>query len=463
MNTKKKKNAKVVLDRKSASQGQALLQIDPLPKKRGTLKAQRNILINPRIYPMSVVETAVRLIDPRDFEVSWDPEQSVGHIRVHISAMGYEYDAEELEYYFYRKLILASATHYSQQMHSEIRTLFMQTAHNVTRQTWQALGWDDAVTAPIVEAKEAEAAPEAPQLDEYKSVSYVVDEAQKLHMTVKTATYALPDILSVASDMRRAGWSIEVDARTIPIHAVVKLKNDDVKAVVTQFHDRLESTEIRNSKPAMSEKIQNNSILHTHPDQTLDHKVDVDVHPQIFSLPTIQLAALLVLDRLHIKIEGDPEKRIVVNLKSKSTVELSQVESVFYEALIQASLDEYRLAYYESVRAYFLKLALSFGAVLENASLASFFQGQKPNRQKLDYRISVSGSEIRLNVSGRKSAQIPLFDVAWRLKSKGVFVFEPEGADEICLKIRPKPNIQIEVLRKILDHELQRNHVSLPL
>jgi len=455
MGTKNSKEAKPTVERQPA-QGQHLLQIAPLPKKRDTQKARRDLRIHPEIYPLPVVETAVHLIDPRDFEVSWDPEQGTGSIRIRISSKNYEHNADELEYYFYRKLILASTAHHSEQMHSEIRTLFMQTAHNVTRQTWQALGWDEAGTAFTAEVKEAAAVLEAPQPDEYKNISYVVDETRKLRMTVRTVAYDLPEVLSAAADMRWDGWDIKVDARAVPIQVVVKLKNDEVKAVVTQFHDRLESTGVRDSNPAMSEDIQNDSILHGHQDQTLDHKVDV--HPQIFPLPTIQLAALLVLDRLHIKIDGDPEKRIVVHLKSKSLVGLSQVEGVFYEALIQASLDEYKLAYYEPIRAYFLKLALSFGAVLENASLSSFFQRQKPDRQKLDYRMSVNGSEMCLSVSGRKSAQIPLFDVAWRLRSKAIFIFEPDGTDGIRVNIHPKVNIQIEALKKDLNCELQRCH-----
>lgn len=456
METKENKGAKPML-KKRVSDAQPLLQLTPLPKNRRTQKARTEHWIHPEIYPLPVVETAVRLIDPRDFEVAWESEQSAGHIIVRVSAKSYEHDVEELEYYFYRKLILASTTHHSQQTHSEIRTLFMQTAHNVTRQTWQALGWNDAFTTSATEAKEAETPPEVPQTHEYKDISYVVDETnEKLLITVETTAYGLPDVLSSASEIRRTGWEVEVDARGIPIRVVVKLKNNDIMAVVMQFHDGLNTAEASVPCPTATECEVEDSPTHGKIEGCTSQKTDIDVYPQIFPLPTIQLAALLVSDRFHIKIDGDPAQQIRVNLKPKSPAGLGNVEDVFYEALIQASLDEYKLASYEPIRAYFLKLALSFGPVLENVSLSSFFRKQKPKNQNLDYRIAVNGSEICLSVLGRESARIPLFDVAWRLRSKGTFAFHPEGINGIRVKVQPKANTQVEELTNTLNCELQR-------
>lgn len=457
MGVKESKGAKRILERKPFLQAQPLLQIAPLPKKRGTEKARRELRIHPEIYPVSVVETACRLIDPRDFEVVWEPEESAGHIIVRISAKSYEHDAEALEYYFYRKLILASTSHHSQQTHADIRTLFMQTAHNVTRQTWQALGWDDGVTAPTTEAKEAGEPNENPQPTEFNNISYVVDETQqKLIVYVSTGEYVLPDVLSAVNDMRRIGWDVEVDARAIPVRVEVRLKKGDVKKVVTLFYEGLESAGARNARPAASEDSDGHEDTHRPPEGTAGDKVDVDVSHEIFPQPTIQLAALLVLDRLHIKIDGEAAGRIRVTLKPKSPTSIGNVESVFHEALIQASLDEYKLASYEPIRAYFLKRALSFSAVPEMAPLTSFFPMPPRHAQALDYQMSVSGPEIHLSVSPREAARIPLFAVAQRLRMSGTFVFKAEGPDGIRVHIRPKANLQIRDVKKDLHRELQR-------
>ncbi len=464
MNSKKSDRAKSVLKGRSVSQVQPLLQIDPLPKRQGISKIHTDILINPQIYPMPVVETAGRLIDPRDFEVSWDPEQSTRPTRVRISAKGSEYDEEEVEYYFYRKLILASATHHSQQRHSEIRTLFMQTAHNVTRQTWQALGWNDGLKPPSTEGEDAGGVSEAPQPCVYKDISYVVGAtSQKLLLYVETETYGLPYILAAASEMRRAGWEVKVEARVTPIQVMATLKDDDIMNGVSQFYDALNAVNQRVSVPAASSRDSETEPIHGQVADTDVQRVDIEIYPQIFPLPTIQLAALLVLGRFHIKIDGDPEQRIRVGLKPKSIVDEDNVEGVFSEALIQASLDEYKLAYYEPIRSHFLRLALSFGSELHESPLSSYFRAYNHKSQEFDYRIWIDDSGICVSVSGGESARTRLFASVWRLKNKGIFVFEPEGTNGIRVNIRPKPNIQIQVLQEVLNRELQKSHASLSL
>ena len=464
MNSKKSASAKSVLKGRSVSQVQPLLQIDPLPKRQGISKIHTDILINPQIYPMPVVETAGCLIDPRDFEVSWIPHQSIGHTRVHISAKGSEYDEEEVEYYFYRKLILASATHHSQQMHSEIRTLFMQTAHNVTRQTWQALGWDEMFAGSSTEVEEVDTVPKETQPHEYKDISYVVDEQnRRLLLYLNAAVYGLPGVLAVASKMRRAGWEVKVEARGKPIQIVATLKDDDIMSSVVQFHGALNAVDESVSIPVASSRNSETEPIHEQVADIGVQRVDIEVYPQIFPLPTIQLAALLVLGRFHIKIDGDPTEKIRVGLKPKSIVDADSVEGVFSEALIQASLDEYKLAYYEPIRSYFLKLALSFDAELQDSPLSSYFRAYNPKGREFDYQIWTDDSEIRVSVSMDESARIRLLASVWRLKSKGIFVFEPEGTNGIRVKIRPKPNVQIEMLRDDLNRELQRSRASLSL
>ncbi len=464
MSTKKNESAKMVREEGLVSQVQPLLQIDSLPKRRRSSKARTDMLINPQIYPIPVVETAVRLIDPRDFKVSWEAAQSLEPTRVHISARGYDHDEEGLEYYFYRKLILASATHHSQQMHSEIRTLFMQTAHNVTRQTWQALGWNDGLEPSSTEVKDATAVSEIPEPCDYKDISYLVDDtSQNLFLYVRTRAYGLPSILSAASEMRRAGWEVKVEARGKPIRIVVTLKDGDIMNGVRQFYDALNAVNQRVSVPAASSRDSETEPIHRQVADTGVQRVDIEVYPQIFPLPTIQLAALLVLGRFHIKIDGDPTQKIRVGLKPKSIVDRDNVEGTFYEALIQASLDEYKLAYYEPIRSYFLKLALSFDAELQDSPLSSYFRAYNPKGREFDYQIWTDDSEIRVSVSMDESARIRLLASVWRLKSKGIFVFEPEGTNGIRVKIRPKLNVQIQVLQEVLNRELQKSHASLSL
>lgn len=464
MNTKKHESAKVVCEGGLVSQVQPLLQIDSLPKKRTASKARTDMLINPQIYPIPVVETAVRLIDPRDFKVSWEAAQNMEHTHVHISARGYDHDEEELEYYFYRKLVLASTTHHSQQIHSEIRTLFMQTAHNVTRQTWQSLGWNDGFKPPSTEVKDVAVVSEIPEPCVYKDISYLVDDAsQSLFLYVRTRVCGLPGILSAASEMQRAGWEVKVDARQRPVQVVVTLKDDDIMNGVRQFYDALNVVNQRVSVPAASSRNSETEPIHGQVADTGVQKVDIEVYPQIFPLPTIQLAALLVLGRFHIKIDGDPEQRLRVGLKPKSIVDRDNVEGAFYEALIQANLDEYKLAYYAPIRSYFLKLALSFGAELQDSPLSSYFRAYDHKSQEFDYQIWTDDSGICVSVSGGESTRIRLLASVWRLKSKGIFAFEPEGTNGIRVSIRPKPNIRIEVLREVLNRELQKSHASLSL
>ncbi|MCG8431070.1 MAG: hypothetical protein MJA29_07845, partial [Candidatus Omnitrophica bacterium] len=308
--------------------------------------------------------------------------------------------------------------------------------------------------------EKAGAASEGPQPYEYEDISYVVDEAnQKLRMTVRTQSYGLPDVLSAASEMRRSGWEVEVDARTTRIQTIIKLMDDDVVDMVACFHERLNTVGSSVSDPEASEENDEELSANSKNESRAAQKVEVDVHPQIFPLSTIQLAALLVSDRLHIKIEGNPAQSLRVNLKPKSLDSGINAEIIFYEALIQASLDEYKLAYYEPIRSYFLKLALSFDGVLENAPLSSFFRRQKRAAQKLNYRISVNSSEMLMSVSNNESHLVQLFGVARLLRSKGAFIFEPEGTDRVRVKIQPKANIQIEALKKDLNRALQRSHI----
>ena len=460
MSAKKNKGIDSVFEKKIVSPVQPLLQIDPIPKRRSDSKAHRDLWINPQIYPRPVVEIAMRLIDPRDFEVSWAPEQSMGHLCIHISAKGYEHDTEELEYYFYRKLILASTTHYSQQMHAEIRTLFMQTAHNVTRQTWQALGWTDTFTEPHVEVKEGNTASESPELCDYHDISYTVDGVgQKLLLYIETEVYGLPDVLSASAKMRRTGWDVKVQANSTPIQVGIKLKNDDIMNTVMQFYNGLNTPDTQVSLCTAAAENGKTLSMEGHPEGTNGQKIDVKIHPQIFSLPTIQLAALLVSDRFHVKIDGDLENRVIVSLKPKAPTGLISIKSVFYEALVQASLDEYKLAYYEPIRMYFLKVALSFGAALENAPLPSFFRMHECKNEKIDYQICVDDSEIYVLVSKNERARLKLLTVAWRLRSKSYFVFEQEGTHAIRATIQPKANIQLDALKSALRSGLQSNHI----
>ena len=458
MGMKGSKEAKLTIERQPA-QVQPLLQIAPLPKKQDKQKARRDLRIHPEIYPIPVVETAVSLIDPRNFEISWDPGQDMEHTWVHISAKGAEHDAEELEYYFYRKLILASATHHSQQIHSDIRRLFMQTAHNVTRQTWQALGWNDAFTSSPAEVEEVAGVSKTLQPQAYNNISYVIDNAnQRLLLYIETEVYGLPDVLSTASEMRRSGWEVKVEAHVKPIQVVVTLKNDDIMSAIRQFYNALNAVNASVSDSVSDSKNDEIESMHEQVVDTDIQRIDIEVYPQIFPLSTIQLAALLVLGRFHIKIHGNPAQRIRVSLKPKSIVDGSRAEGVFYEALIQASLDEYKLAYYGPIRTYFLKLALSFGAELEDTPLSSYFQTHDHKDQKLDYRIWIDNSEICVSISGGESERIKLLAVAWRLKNKGVFVFEPDGTYGICLKVRPKGHTRVTELTTALNCELQRCH-----
>lgn len=460
MSTKENKGAKSVLEAEQVPQVQPLLQIDPLPKRQGTSKARRDILIHPEIYPEPVVETAVRLIDPRDFEVSWNLEKSIGHIRVHISAKSYEHDAEELEYYFYRKLILASTAHHSQQTHSEIQRLFMQTAHNVTRQTWQALGWNDTFALPSTKAKEVATVAETSPPCVYRNISYIIDDTSQ-RLFLYAGDFGLPDVLAAASEMRRAGWEVTVDARVAPIQVAVTLKDDDIMSGVMQFHNALNAVDTSVFVPVVSSKNSDTEPIHGQIADLGIQEVDIKVYPQIFSLPTIQLAALSVLSRFHIKIDGDPTQQIQVSLRPKSDVDTDGVEDVFHEALIQASLDEYKLAYYAPIRSYFLKLALSFGAELEGSPLSSCFRTYDSKGQELNYRIWINNSEIHMSVSEDESALVRLFALAQKLKSKGIFVFEPGGTNKIRVKIRPRIGIHLDILKEALNYELQKNHAFL--
>jgi len=87
-------------------------------------------------------------------------------------------------------------------------------------------------------------------------------------------------------------------------------------------------------------------------------RVLVKVNPKVFHLDVIYVAAYVLMDRAYVFIDGDPEKEIFVELKSKIDGDLEKLGNDFHEELINYSVYYSQLEKNKGIKLAILQKAL---------------------------------------------------------------------------------------------------------
>jgi len=87
-------------------------------------------------------------------------------------------------------------------------------------------------------------------------------------------------------------------------------------------------------------------------------RVLVKVNPRIFHLDVIYAAAYVLMGRAYVFIDGDPEKEIFIELKSKVDDDLEKLGSDFHEELINYSVYYSQLEKNKGIKLAILQKAL---------------------------------------------------------------------------------------------------------
>ncbi len=120
------------------------------------------------------------------------------------------------------------------------------------------------------------------------------------------------------------------------------------------------------------------------------------IDPKIYSLPVIRGAAFSFIDRLYIRLEGDPQKKITIFLKAKpetETVDFAGIVGEFENELLNYSLREQLSQSNKTIRETVVAKALisAYGSPLEAASRG--------------YQADPLGiSKVRIKNSGKRHA-----------------------------------------------------------
>ena len=86
--------------------------------------------------------------------------------------------------------------------------------------------------------------------------------------------------------------------------------------------------------------------------------VIISINPKIFPLEVIYSAAYMLLDRAHIIIDGNPKKKILVQLKAKKKDDLTKLAYEFNDELINYSVYVVQAARTSGIRQAIVQRAL---------------------------------------------------------------------------------------------------------
>lgn len=187
--------------------------------------------------------------------------------------------------------------------------------------------------------------------------------------------------------------------------------------------------------------------------------VKIFVNPKVFPLHTVFSASYALLGQLSIRIEGDPQKEIIVRLKPKDSTESAEhVKEIFNEKLMDCALDEYRSMATSDIRHYFIKAALSFDAD-DEIDLWSSQSSEEEYLENISYHISPYEGrvmELSIDAKQRKDYLLPrIFSIAKRLRADCSFEVKEVRDDIVICRLKLKNGCDLEVLNEKLERELQ--------
>ncbi len=108
------------------------------------------------------------------------------------------------------------------------------------------------------------------------------------------------------------------------------------------------------------------------------NQIKIEINPEIYPLEAVYGAAYVFLDKAYLRLDGDPKKKIIVNIKSKNNLNKKELENLANDFLNE--LLNYGLRYKISknnrkIREYIV------GTALLSAS-AVFVEDQKEEKKE---------------------------------------------------------------------------------
>ena len=86
--------------------------------------------------------------------------------------------------------------------------------------------------------------------------------------------------------------------------------------------------------------------------------VVLSINPRLYALETVYSAAYTFLDKAYVLLDGDPEKEILVSLKSKSNEDLDKLGREFFNELVNYADYRERSKQTKEIREMLLQRAL---------------------------------------------------------------------------------------------------------
>jgi len=121
-----------------------------------------------------------------------------------------------------------------------------------------------------------------------------------------------------------------------------------------------------------------------------ENQIKIEINPEIYPLEAVYGAAYVFLDKAYLRLDGDPEKKVIVNIKSKNNLNKKELENLaddFLNELLNYGL-RYRISKNnKKIREYIVGTALLF------ASGEDLEEKTKEDWQRDDLGIAVPWEE----------------------------------------------------------------------
>lgn len=182
--------------------------------------------IDTRIFPLPIIDRVISAFGEQvaDLEIE---ESSKDEVKIKLSFISNELNAEEIVDLFHAKLISANAMVNSLEKNKEIRNYFSRSAFNVTLDARKV----------VLEQN--------PTKKLGKGVVITIDEDEKIaNVSIDTKVYSLPQVLLAANEMRDV-CHCSVDARDYSkIIVEIKSKKEEYSlfSICKSLYERLEMT-----------------------------------------------------------------------------------------------------------------------------------------------------------------------------------------------------------------------------
>lgn len=126
-----------------------------------------------------------------------------------------------------------------------------------------------------------------------------------------------------------------------------------------------------------------------------DNEIKIPIDPKIYPLEAVYGAAYVFLDRAYLKLDGDPDKKIIVTIKAKKNIGNKGMEKLvddFLNTLLNYGLRVQISKNNRKIREYIVGSAL-FGAIGGMGEITEKAKKNKEDWQKDELGIAVPWEE----------------------------------------------------------------------